>query len=127
MLKELQKYKMLLGSLPQAQAPAHLFENVRASLERSVLLDEYHGKARAKAGAVHLFARRMVAAAAMIALVGVLGFVIYNIVKPEAKPPVDVAKMFPAAVRSRDRAGKDGTCSCRPIRRRPSMRLFIEI
>ena len=48
MLKEMQKYKALLGSLPQAQAPAHLFENVRASLERSVLLDEYHGKAKCK-------------------------------------------------------------------------------
>jgi hypothetical protein len=98
LLAELQKYKALLGSLPRAQAPAHLFENVRASLERSVLLDEYHGKASAKVGAVHLFARKMAAAAAMIALVGVLGFVIYNIVKPEAKPAVDVAKMFPAAV-----------------------------
>ena len=48
MLKQLQKNKALLGSLPQAQAPAHLFENVRASLERSVLLDEYHGKASAR-------------------------------------------------------------------------------
>ena len=84
MLKQLQKNKALLGSLPRAQAPAHLFENVRASLERSVLLDEYHGKASAKAGSVHLYTRKMIAAAAMIALVGALGFVVYNIVKPAA-------------------------------------------
>jgi hypothetical protein len=86
MLKELQKCKSLLGSLPRTQAPAHLIENVRASLERSVLLDEYHGKGGAKAGVVHLFARRMMAAAAMIVLVGVLGIVVYNIVKPEPAP-----------------------------------------
>jgi hypothetical protein len=81
-LKQLQKNKALLGSLPRTQAPAHLFENVRASLERSVLLDEYHGKASAKAGIVHLYTRKMIAAAAMIALVGALGVVVYNIVKP---------------------------------------------
>jgi hypothetical protein len=98
LLKELQKYKALLGSLPRAGAPAHLFENVRATLERRVLLGEYAGKANARAGAAHLFARRMAAAAAMIALVGVLGIVIYNIVKPEAAPPVNVGKMFPTAI-----------------------------
>jgi hypothetical protein len=91
MLHQLQKNKTLLGSLPRAQAPAHLSENVRASLERSVLLDEYHGKGGAKAGVVHLVARRLVAAAAMIALVGALGIVIYNIVKP-APSPANIAK-----------------------------------
>jgi hypothetical protein len=84
MLKQLQKNKALLGSLPRAQAPAHLFENVRASLERSVLLDEYHGKGSAKAGIVHLYTRKMIAAAAMIALVSALGFVVYNILKQES-------------------------------------------
>ena len=86
MLKQLQKNKALLGSLQQSPAPAHLFENVRASLERSVLLDEYHGKASAKAGIVHLYTRKMIAAAAMIALVGALGVVVYNIVKTDAPP-----------------------------------------
>jgi hypothetical protein len=86
MLKQLQKNKALLGSLPRAQAPAHLFENVRASLERSVLLDEYHGKASAKAGIMHLYMRKMIAAAAMIALVGALSIVIYNIVKTDVPP-----------------------------------------
>jgi anti-sigma-K factor RskA len=86
MLKQLQKNKALLGSLPRAQAPAHLFENVRASLERSVLLDEYHGKGNAKAGIVHLYTRKMIAAAAMIAMVGALSVVIYNIVKTDTPP-----------------------------------------
>jgi len=86
MLKQLQKNKALLGSLPRAQAPAHLFENVRASLERSVLLDEYHGKASAKAGIVHLYTRKMIAAAAMIALFAALSVVVYNIVKTDAPP-----------------------------------------
>lgn len=84
MLTQLQKNKALLGSLPRAQAPAHLFDNVRASLERSVLLDEYHGKQSIKAGIVHLYTRKMIAAAAMIGLVGVLGFVVYNIVRQES-------------------------------------------
>jgi negative regulator of sigma E activity len=83
-LKQLQKNKALLGSLSRAQAPAHLFDNVRASLERSVLLDEYHGKQSIKAGIVHLYTRKMIAAAAMIALVGALGFVIYNITKQDS-------------------------------------------
>lgn len=86
MLKQLQKNKALLGSLPRAQAPAHLLENVRASLERSVLLDEYHGKGSIKAGIVHLYTRKMIAAAAMIALVGALGVVVYKIVKTDAPP-----------------------------------------
>ena len=39
----------------------------------------------------------MMAAAAMIGLVAVLGLVIYTIVKPVSGPQVDVAKMFSAA------------------------------
>jgi hypothetical protein len=101
-LLELQKCKRLVSSLPYTEAPKELLSNIKASLPRRQA--ELEGKKfltpsvppmqrhRERKGARHLLFRRLTAAAAMIALVGVLAAVIYSIVAPE------VTINMPAAV-----------------------------
>jgi len=89
-LRELQKCKMLVGALPSTEAPAELAEEIKTSLQRKALLVQpaYGGqRLRERAGARHLLVRKVLAAAAMIGLVTVLGAVIYTIVAPESVPP----------------------------------------
>jgi hypothetical protein len=81
-LRQLQNCRTLVCSLPPAEAPGELLEQIRQSLERKTLLQEQPVSARRSAGVVHLLFRRFVAAAAMIALLGVLGAVVYQIVAP---------------------------------------------
>jgi len=81
-LRQLQNCRTLVCALPPAEAPGDLLEQIRQSLERKTLLQEQPVTARRSAGVVHLMFRRFVAAAAMIALVGVLGVVVYQIVAP---------------------------------------------
>ena len=79
-LSELEKCRMLVNSLPIAEAPADILENVKASLETQTPLDtqpEYSDQGR---GARQLMMRKVLSAAAIVALVTVLGGVIYNIV-----------------------------------------------
>jgi len=82
-LRELERCKMLVGSLPFAAAPAGMAEQIKASLERSELPDEQPQRIEAVVGARHLLYRKVLAAAAMIGLVAVLGAVVYTIIAPE--------------------------------------------
>jgi hypothetical protein len=81
-LRQLQNCKTLISSLPRAQAPVEMLERIRASVERKALLEEASVSGVSTAGARRLMARRVLAAAAMIALVGVLAAVVYQIVAP---------------------------------------------
>lgn len=94
-LKRLEKCKTLVGSLPCAEAPAEMLEDIKASLERRTLLGQpgYDGERFSeREGTKHLLIRRVTAAAAMIGLIAVLAVVIYTIVAPEgtAEKPVAV-------------------------------------
>jgi len=81
-LRRLEKCKILLGSLPSAEAPASMLEDIKASLEkRSLLVRQPAGSERSK-GARHLMVRRLVTVAAMVGLVAVLAAVIYSILSP---------------------------------------------
>ena len=84
-LRELDKCKTLVNSLPRAQAPAGLLEDVKASLERRALLGLQSETFDQQAGARDLLVRKVLTVAAMIALVAVLGTVIYTIVAPDAE------------------------------------------
>ena len=86
-LRELQKSKMLVGSLPRAEAPAEMAEQIKASLERRTLPAQQPRHLDELAGVRQLLVRKVLAAAAMIVLVAVLGAVIYTIVAPESVPP----------------------------------------
>jgi hypothetical protein len=90
-LNELQKCKMLLGSLPRVEAPAHLAGQIRASLERKALLSPHVVDIDRRAGRNDLFARKLLTAAAMIGLVAVLAGVIINIVSVRPGAEKDLA------------------------------------
>jgi len=82
-LQQLQKCKMLLSSLPVAEAPPQILENVKASLARKPQLVEQPSAFAERAGTRHLLGRKLFAAAAMLGLVGILTAVVYTIVAPE--------------------------------------------
>jgi len=83
-LHELQKCKMLVNSLPRAEAPADMAERVKASLDaRAFVGEEPSEDYDTRRGARYLLVRRVVAAAAMIGLVAVLGVMVYSVLVPE--------------------------------------------
>lgn len=86
-LRELQKSKMLVGSLPRAEAPAEMADEIKASLEGMTLSGQRAERFDERAGARHLLVRKVLAAAAMIGLVAILSAVVYTIVAPESVPP----------------------------------------
>jgi hypothetical protein len=81
-LRQLQNCRTLFCSLPPAEAPGDMLEQIKHTLERKTLLLEHPVSTRRAAGVVHLVFRKVVAAAAMIALLAVLGGVVYQIVAP---------------------------------------------
>lgn len=96
-LQKLQKCKTLVSSMPHAEAPVKVLNGIRNSLARMAPLHEEEPVYDERAGRIQLFARRLLSAAAMIGLVGVLGAVIYTIISPQTaqKPPVAVDAQQP--------------------------------
>ncbi len=90
-LRELERCKMLVASLPFDEAPAEMLENIKTSLERKTFLEQRFTDLDRQAGAIHLLARRVLSAAAMIGLVAILTAVIYTIISPESAPEKPVA------------------------------------
>jgi len=86
-LRQLQKCRMLVASLPFEQAPEDMVEQVKVSLERKTLLTGQLITFDERKGARQLMFRKVLAAAAMIGLVAVLASVIYTIVTPESAKP----------------------------------------
>ena len=91
-LGQLQKCKMLISSLPAAQAPPDMPEDVMARLARRSLLGEEPAAINERTGTRDLFLRKVLTAAAMITLFGVLAVVVYTIVAPPRRrvprPPI---------------------------------------
>jgi hypothetical protein len=82
-LRELQKCKILVSSLPRAEAPGRMLEKIKIALEsRTITASQPSGSERRR-GAKHLLVRKVLNAAAMIGLVAVLGTVVYTILSPE--------------------------------------------
>jgi anti-sigma-K factor RskA len=94
-LRQLQKCKMLVGSLPRAQIPFEVAEGIRAQLELPIgdLRSSIFNRSGRPDGAIEnrKLVRRVLAAAAMIGLVAVLAAVIYTILTPQAAPERPVA------------------------------------
>jgi hypothetical protein len=87
-LKSLRNCKHIVSSLPYAEAPDGMLENIKTSLEekKSPVSDAgpvSSSTHRQRQGARHLLLRRFTLAAAMIGLVAVFAAVIYSIVIPE--------------------------------------------
>lgn len=109
-LRQLQKCKMLVNSLPVVEAPGEILEDVKVSLEKRTLLGEQGADFDERAGARHLLVRKVMAAAAMIGLVAVLAMVVYTILAPET------VLEGPVAIEGRKLPGE-----IEAIRPRPSM------
>lgn len=90
-LRELQKIKMLVSSLPRIDAPHGLKDDVKISLERRALLKLQPKTHQLQRGSRDLMARKLIAAAAMIILVGILAVVVYSILAPQTQPHTTVA------------------------------------
>ncbi|MEE9371263.1 MAG: hypothetical protein V3W45_07325, partial [Sedimentisphaerales bacterium] len=82
-LRELQKCKALVSSLPFVEAPAEMTEEIKTSLERTALLGHQPQPVDQRVGARHLLLRRLTAVAAMVGLVAVLAALVFTIVSPE--------------------------------------------
>ncbi len=82
-MKELEKCRMLVGSLPYAEAPAEMLEKIKASAGAMPVRSLEAEAFEERKGAKHLLIRQVVSAAALVALVAVLGVVIYTILGPE--------------------------------------------
>jgi len=83
-LGRLRKQKQLLNCLPVAPAPEGLLEDIKASLKPKPILKRYLSDAEESAGARHLLFRRVLTAAAIFILVGVLAGVVFNVIMPDA-------------------------------------------
>jgi len=81
-LLQLQNCTSLISSLPPAEAPAEILEQIKSALERKTLLSESPVSVKTGRGARHLMIRRVVAAAVMIGLFLGLAAVVYTIVAP---------------------------------------------
>lgn len=108
-LRQLQNTKNLVSALPRSEAPELMLDQIKQSLERRTLLEERPVLTGTRAGARHLKVRRFVAAAAMIALLGGLGAVIYQIVAPVSMTGVP----GPVAVATSESSGFSGRLELR--------------
>lgn len=92
-LRQFQKCRVLVGSMPIAEAPAGVLEGVKASLfELSLPVDRqlaYEEQSDKK----HILFRKVLAAAAMIGLAAVLSAVIYRFVPPQSTLEAPPARM----------------------------------
>lgn len=82
-LRQLQKCRALLGSIPCAEAPPQILRQLQASLASAARLRD-RSIYEQRAGRIHLLARKALSAAAMLALAALLGAVIYTILAPES-------------------------------------------
>jgi anti-sigma-K factor RskA len=98
-LRQLQKCQMLVGSMPYAEAPAGVLEGVKAFLADRLLPADVQPAYEEQAGKSYVLARKVLAAAAMIAIAAILSVVIYKFAPlrnaPEAPTAVETSK--PAA------------------------------
>lgn len=96
-LRQLQKCQILVGSMPVNEAPASVLEGVRASLAGSSLPSEKQPAYEQQAGKKYLRLRKVLAAAAMIALAAVLSAVIRRFMPPQNAPEKPAAHMVAAS------------------------------
>lgn len=98
-LAQLKKCRALVGLLPCAEAPPQILQGIKTSLAATSIVQQQEEPAyNQRAGRIHLLCRRMLSAAAMIGLVGVLAGVIYTIIAPETvldQPAIVVDRQLP--------------------------------
>ncbi len=96
-LRQFQKCRILVGSMPYAEAPASVLEGVKASLAGSSLPSKKQPVFEEQAGKKYVLLRKVLAAAAMIALAAVLSVVIHRIVPLKTAPEEPTARIVAAS------------------------------
>ncbi|HEG43853.1 MAG TPA: hypothetical protein ENH94_07390, partial [Phycisphaerales bacterium] len=99
-LNQLKRQKQLLGALPIVPAPEGLLDDVKVALERKSILNERPAYHDDSAGVRHLMFRKFLTAAAMFLVpIGILAWVVLNIVMPldsDGDKPFFVKPTLPA-------------------------------
>lgn len=90
-LRQFQKCRILVGSMPYAEAPVSVLEGVKASLAGRALPSEKQPAYEEQAVKKFVLIRKVLAAAAMIALAAVLSAVIHRFVPLQTAPEESVA------------------------------------
>jgi hypothetical protein len=89
-LDALRRQQELLNALPVEAAPEMLLDDIRAQMERKLILDNTVVESQTFLATGRLMVRRMLTTAAMILLpLGLLGLVVFQIMKPPAAGPAD--------------------------------------
>ncbi len=96
-LRQLQKCRILVGSMPYAEAPASVLQGVKASLAGRSLPGEEQPAYEQQAGKKYVLLRKVLAAAAMITLAAVLSVVIHRFVPPKTAPEKRAARTVAAS------------------------------
>ncbi len=102
-LGQMQKIKELLKSLPSAEAPPQMLDEIKARLERRTLLETEPEHFDRRKGVRQLMMRKVLSAAAMITLLAILGGVIYNITDPP-----DTSDISPKQIATKEPAQPKG-------------------
>lgn len=102
-LAVMQRQRQILGALPVDSAPVSLVEDVLSGLERKQTLGDVPAAQPTIVGAGHLFMRRVLTTAAMLLLpIGILSFVVYEIIKPPSVGPVDYSSVTSGLARNNE-------------------------
>jgi hypothetical protein len=94
-LKELQKCRLLVGSLPASKAPDGILAGVKAALDKDVRTQKVQPGQRI-VGTIQLLLRKSFAAAAMFLLVAGLLVIIYKVVSPPPRPGPKIVQHIPS-------------------------------
>ena len=90
-LRQLQKCQMLVGSMPFAEAPASVLEGVKTSLAGRLPASYTQPAYKEHAGKSYMLTRKVLAAAAIIAIAAVLSAVIHNFTPSRNAPETPMA------------------------------------
>ena len=96
-LRQFQKCRILVGSMPYAEAPVSVLEGVKASLAGRALPSKKQPAYEEQAVKKFVLIRKVLAAAAMIALAAVLSAVIHRFVPLQTAPEEPEARIVAAS------------------------------
>ncbi len=89
-VKALKHQQQTLNALPVETAPENLLDDIRCEMERKSILNGVSDNSKISAATTHLFARRLMASAAMLLLpLGLLAVVVFQIFKQPVDGPLD--------------------------------------
>jgi hypothetical protein len=120
-LRQLERCRMLVSSLPPAEPPAELVSGIKELLRSRSAGAKGPEHIERRRGRQHLLARHVLAAAVIIGLLGLMGAVVYKIVAPGAaarpivavKPaPTIKPEVLPVETKTAVAAAEDKTGVC---------------